>query len=412
MIRHFAAPLAAVLLAAGCGLLPDPTVRLATGRAEVAAYVERYNARQDEFRVEVRWRDSPAQAVLDGEAFDVVIGEELATASVMDRLESLGDVVKPGRLDPAGFYPGLLAMGSRDNRPLAVPISFDLPAMVFLRGALPQDLPSLAIGIETIRNFARPVNSIGKGGGLSTVGFSPLWNREFLLLSARLFGARLRAGRAGALAWDPAGLQAGVDFVRSWIAEDNGGAALDRAFAERNLVQPWERLLASRKILFALMPFTEFLALPEEKRRDLDYRWLARENAIPVRDTVLFAAVPRAARNKRGAKAFLEWFAGPAAQRELAEVNRSLRLGVFGVTSGFPALIALNEKDLPQVHPSLLGRVPAAGMLSFPEPLPSGWRRMRDEAVLPWLERAASGAADAGSLEDALLAWQRTEGTD
>lgn len=411
MIRRFAAPLAAALLAAGCGLLPEPTVRLATSRPEIAAYAEQYNARQDEFRVEVRWRESPAQAVLDGEVFDVVIGEDLAAASVMDRLESLGDIVKPGRIDPAGFYPGLLGMGSRDNRPLAVPLSFDLPAMVFLRGALPQDLPALTIDIETVRSLARGVNAIGKGGGLSSVGFSPLWDREFLLLAARLFGARPRAGRSGALAWDPAGLGASVEFLRSWIAEDNGGAALDRAFAARNLVQPWERLLASRKILFALMPFTEFLALPEETRRDLDYRWLARGTTVPVRDTVLFAAVPRTAPNKRGAKAFLEWFAGPEAQRELAEVNRSLRLGVFGVTSGFPALVALNEKDLPQLHPSLLGRVPAAGLLAFPEPLPSGWSRMRDEAVLPWLEEAASTVAP-GSLEDALAAWQRAEGAD
>jgi ABC-type glycerol-3-phosphate transport system substrate-binding protein len=255
------------------------------------------------------------------------------------------------------------------------------------------------------------VNAIGKGGGLSAVGFSPLWDPELLLLSARLFGARPRAGRAGALTWDPSGLQASVEFTRSWVVDDNGGAALDRAFAARNLVQPWERLLASRKILFALMPFTDFLGLPEEKRRDLDYRWLSRGNAIPVRDTVLFAAVPRAARNKRGAKAFVEWFASPAAQRELAEVNRSLRLGVFGITSGFPALVALNERDLPQLHPSLLGRVPAPGMLAFPEPLPSGWPRMRDEAVLPWLSRAAAGVA-AGSLEDALIAWERSQRTD
>lgn len=411
MMRRLAAPLAAALLAAGCGLLPDPAVRLVTSRPELAAYAERWNARQGEFRVEVRWRESPAQAVLDGEPFDVAIGEELAASSVMDRLESLGDIVAPGRLDPAGFYPGLLAMGSRDNRPLAVPLSFDLPALVFLRGALPEDAPPLALGIETVRALARPVNAIGTGGGLSAVGFSPLWDRGFLLLTVRLFGARPRAGRAGALSWDAEGMAAGVAFARSWVAEDNGGAALDRAFAARNLVQPWERLLAGRKILFALMPFADFLAVPEEKRRDLDYRWLAREDRVPVEDTVLFAAVPRSARNKRGAKAFLEWFAGPAAQRELAEANRSLRLGVFGVTSGFSALVALNEKDLPPLHPALLGRVPAAALLAFPEPLPSGWYRMRDEAVLPWLEQAVADGA-AGTLEDAIAAWQQKRRVD
>ena len=68
--------------------------------------------------------------------------------------------------------------------------------------------------LEGIGNFTAE-NAIGKGGGLSAVGFSPLWDREFLLLCARLFGARPRAGRTGSLACDPAGLQAGVEFTRS-----------------------------------------------------------------------------------------------------------------------------------------------------------------------------------------------------
>ena len=70
MIHRFLAPLAAAILAAGCGLLPDPAVRLAPSRPEVAAYVERYHARQDEYRIEVHWRESPARSVLEGEAFD------------------------------------------------------------------------------------------------------------------------------------------------------------------------------------------------------------------------------------------------------------------------------------------------------------------------------------------------------
>jgi hypothetical protein len=36
---------------------------------------------------------------------------------------------------------------------------------------------------------------------------------------------------------------------------------------------------------------------------------------------------------------------------------------------------------------------------------------MRDEAVLPWLEQAASTGAP-GSLEDALIAWERAEKAD
>ena len=68
-MRHirFAAFLLPLALA-GCGLLSDQTVRLLTDRAEMAAYVERYNARQTDVRVEVIYDEEPAQAVLDGRA--------------------------------------------------------------------------------------------------------------------------------------------------------------------------------------------------------------------------------------------------------------------------------------------------------------------------------------------------------
>ena len=139
----------AILLAAaagalaGCGFGLEPVVQLITNRAEMAAYVDRYNAVQSDVRVEIAYQDTPSQAVLDGVAGDVVIGEWLATPAVMDRLEALGDIVKPGKIDPAWFYAGLLGMGSRDNRPFLIPISFTLPAIVYrthVRGPLEQDV--------------------------------------------------------------------------------------------------------------------------------------------------------------------------------------------------------------------------------------------------------------------------------
>jgi ABC-type glycerol-3-phosphate transport system substrate-binding protein len=356
--------------------------------------------------VEVGWRDSPAQAVRDGETADVVIGDSLALADIMDRLDPLADIIKPGRIDPAGFYPGLLAMGSRDNRPLLLPLAFDLPAVVMERRATTGELPAMMLPLATMRTMAAAFTSQGKGGGLATVGFPPLWDPEFILLVARLFGARPRAGRPASFTWDPEPLAQAVEFTRSWVARDNGGATSELAFIRRNLTQqPWDRLLASRKILFVVVPFTEYAALPEEKRRDLEFRWLSRDDRVPVLDDVIFAGVPRSARNKRGARAFLDWLAQPATQRSLLEANRSRRLGVFGVFGGFSALESLNEKELPQQHPLLLGHVPPEGSLAFPEPLPAGWDSASADVILPWLAKAAAGEAT-GTLEGAVEAWQ------
>ena len=247
-MRHirFAAFLLPFALA-GCGLLSDQTVRLLTDRPEMAAYVERYNARQTDVRVEVIYDEEPARAVREGSAqADVVIAQWLASPATMARFDSLADVVKPGRIDPSWFYPGLLTMGSRDNRPFLLPLSFHLPAMIFYKPSISVELPNLSLPLETVRAMGGAFNSTGRSG-TAAVGFSPLWSGDFLDDAARLYGVRVRAARSGQPVWDAEALDRTAGYLRAWVADVNGGAAADRSFAERTLVQPPARLLATKK---------------------------------------------------------------------------------------------------------------------------------------------------------------------
>jgi hypothetical protein len=410
MERQFRAlllPVAAAISAlfAGCGLGLEPTVQLITNRPEMAAYVDRFNAVQSDVKVEISYQEVPSQAVLDGAHADAVIGEWLQSPAVMDRLDALGDLVKPGKVDPTGIYPGLLAMCSRDNRPILIPISFTLPAIVYLR--LPSDLPSMFMPLDTLQSMGKAFNKSGKNGLLTSMGFSPLWNwnADFLTTSALLFGARFRPGRNGLPAWDENGLRRTVDFTRQWLAAVSGGAAADADFSRRYLVQPWYKLLSSGKALFALAPFTDFFALPEEERRDFDFRWLSQSGAIPVMHNVLSGGVLRSSRNKTGAKAFLQWFCSLPVQQMLLNVNQSLRIGVFGVTDGFSAFRGMNEKDLPQKYPLLLGHIPQENILTFPEILPDNWLKLRDAVIRPWIADKAAGKEE-GDLDKRLVEWQ------
>jgi len=355
-------------------------------------------------RVEIQYQETPSQAVLDGIRADLVVGEWLASPAVMDRFETLGDLVKPGRIDPSWFYGGLVSMGSRDNRPVLVPVSFSLPAVVFYKPGMQAELSSMFMPVDTLKSLSRAFNAAGKTGGFTALGFSPLWNKDFLDAEALLFGARFRPGRNGLPGWDQDGLSKVVDFTRTWLSEVNGGASADEAFSSRNLVQPWYKLLTGRKTLFELASFTDYYALPEEKRRDLDFRWLSQANTIPVMEDVLFAGVLASARNKGGAKTFLEWFCSPAVQRSLLDVNQSRRIGVFGVTNGFPSFKSINEKELPQKYPFLLGRIPSESFLTFPETLPDNWLRARDEVIRPWISQTASGD-EARPLDKKLDEW-------
>ncbi len=403
--RRSALVLAAVCaLLLGCGLIPEPGVRMITDRAEMAAYVDRFNALQSDVRVELAYSEAPFQSVLDGAQADLVVGEWLASPAVLDRFDSLGDLVKPGRIEPSWFYAGLLAMGSRDNRPVLIPISYSLPAVVFFKPAMQAELSSMFMPLDTLRSLSRAFNTPGKSGGFTAMGFSPFWYPDFIDAAALLFGARFRPGRNGLPAWDQEGLTRTVDLARAWVAEANGGATADDEFWARNHVQPWYNLLTGKKILFALTSFTDYFALPEEKRRDLDFRWLSQGSSIPVRPDVLFAGVLRSSRNKGGARSFLEWFCSPSVQRTLLDVNQSRRIGVFGVTDGFSSFKTINERELPQKYPFLLGHIPSESILAFPDMLPDNWLAVRDQVIRPWIHLSASGAEDQ-SLESKLDDW-------
>jgi len=398
--------LAACVFLAGCSLIREPTVRMITDRAEMAAYVDRFNALQSDVRIELSWTEAPFQSVLDGARADLVVGEWLSSPAVLDRFDSLGDLVKPGRIDPSWFYAGLLAMGSRDNRTVLVPLSFNLPAIVFYKPDMQAELSSMFMPLDTLRTLSKAFNTPSKSGGFSAMGFSPFWNQDFLDAAFLLFGARLRPGRNGLPAWDQDGLGKTVDFARSWLSEVNGGASADQAFTTQNWVQPWYQLVMGKKILFALASFSDYFALPEEKRRDLDFRWLSLGNSIPVMNDALFAGILRSSRNKGAARTFLEWFCNPSVQRSLLDVNQSRRIGVFGVTDGFSALKSINERELPQKYPFLLGHIPSESILAFPETLPDNWLAVRDQVIRPWIHQAASGEGDQ-SLEKMLGDWAK-----
>ncbi len=402
----YSALAAGVLFLAGCGFGLQTPLRLVTNRAELAAYVDRFNSIQSDVKVEIDYQESPAQSVLDGVAGDVVIGEWLSSPAVMDRMDGLGDIIKPGKIDPAWFYSRLLAMGSRDNRPVLVPLSFSLPAVVFVRQSA--DLPTMFMPLDTLQTMSKAFNKSSKAGALVNVGFSPAWDPDFLTSTALLFGARLRPGRNGLPSWDENGLKKTVDFTRSWLESVNGGAEADAAFTKRVLVQPWYKLLSSGKTLFALTSFRDLFSLPEDERRDFDFRWLSQDGSIPVLDDVLYTGVPRSSRDKAGAKAFLLWFCSLPVQQSLLTVNQSRRIGVFGITNGFSALKTIDEKDLPAKYPLLLGHIPMENLLTFPDTLPDNWVKLRDGVVVPWILDTASGN-ETQSLEKRLEDWQNAQ---
>ena len=394
----------AAVITSGCGYFARPTVTLCTDRAEFSAYAETFNVSQDEFLIEILYRSNPVDSMLKKEIIpDLIIAEGLSDPNLLDRFEPVSSLFREDRIDSKGFYQDLLRLGRREKTQFVLPLNFDLPTVVFRSGSFQEKQNSLLMPLDSMKILGSEFNEVVKEQ-LKKEGFSPLWNQDFLYYTTVLFNAEYRSDGSSYVKWNENNLAEGIDFLQLWVAQENGGYERDRAFKDKYMNMPEYRLLEDKRILFYFTNMRSFLNIPQEKREDLDFRWLSRDGKIPVLENILFTGIPRGARNKKGAKLFLEWIFTPDVQMNIMEINQFKRLlGVFGIANGFSSLVEVNEKALPQpqFYPLFLGHIPTSEMLSFPSRLPHDWGALKDGVVKPWLRETLinpAGAPDLASL--------------
>jgi hypothetical protein len=370
---------------AGCGLFHSRLVTLCTNHPEAAAYVELFNALGPEVQVVLCYEEDPAAKVAARAAeADVVVGEGLNAAAVKRNLDSLDRLFGEEGLSRQEFYPGLLEAGLFDRRQTTLPVSFRLPAIVFLTSALGENLPNLSVSAEYLRGASAEFRSSVRDRYVR-MGFSPLWDDRLLYDTLLLHGADFGEGDEGALRWNADGLSAGLSFLTTWVEEANGGKAKTAEFSRKYLYEPWPKLLDEKRILFYPSDSSRLLGDLEGKADEADFRWLSGPSGILVDESVVSVGILRDGKNKWGARIFVDWLLDEATQKHLLGVSQAKRLSTFGVFGGFSSLRRVTEREFPQVYPVFIGRLPQGDLLAFPKALPAGWQLTKREVVLPWV---------------------------
>jgi ABC-type glycerol-3-phosphate transport system substrate-binding protein len=411
MIRLGAAVIAVLaLFGQRCTVLSNPTLTLWTSQPEVAAYVETFNAAQDDYRIEVSYVEDASARLLRGEdPPDVLVDYSLWSRSLVDRFQPLDSLFEEERVDADSFYSALLSHCVVDGEHRVLPVSFSLPAIIFRRT---EDAPDrVLVSLTEMEALAAAFNE-SEDGVPHRLGFSPRWSSDFLYHCAVLFDARFRESSGGTVRYSGHALTDAVYFLRTWIQESNGGLEAEQAFSDKYLYDPGYRLVQQRRILFSYMDIAELAVLPEQRRDSLGFFWFSKDERIPVDDDVLFAAVPRDAENPAGAEMFLSWFFDAETQRSLLQTTRLKRMRSFGIAGGFSSVVQVNERYLAQSYPQLVGHVPPAHFLLFPEPLPVNWQSMRDQVVEPWLQEALRAENTSSDLSEQIRLWLRQRGAD
>jgi ABC-type glycerol-3-phosphate transport system substrate-binding protein len=362
------------------------TITLWTDRPEFAIYAEYFNAVQDEYKVETRYFESLSTELANsGTSPDIAAGRWLKNTSTRVLFRPLDGLFKKDKGElKNSFYPHLLALGNIEDKQYLLPVSFNIPALAFARNnsyLLPN---SFTVNLDEIKEIGKAYNT-ESGGTYSRMGFSPSWSDDFLFITATLFNASFK--EAAPLAWDPEALEQAMVYVKNWIEDANRGIQAEDDFVFKYFYDPPSNLALSGRILFTYMNSADLFTLPQEKRTNIDFRWIAEKDIIPLSEEAIYLGICKKGRAKKASEAFALWFFQEDIQRHLLEVSRDKRLNEtsFGIGNGFSALRTVTEHIFPQFYPNLLGHMPPEDFLSPPNILPRNWTAMKERIILPYL---------------------------
>jgi ABC-type glycerol-3-phosphate transport system substrate-binding protein len=386
----------------------NKTAQIWTDRPEFALYGELFNTVQNQYKVAVKYIEFPSMELNRQNSPDIIVASWLKNASTGLNFKSVDNFFRTRRLSRNIFYPQLLAIGRIDQNQYLLPVSFNIPALIFSKNREQYLSNQFTIDFDEIKKLSKEYNNINRGI-YTRMGFSPLWNDNFILITAILSGASFR--EANPLAWDSAALENSMAFINKWTNEINTSTQAEDDFTFKYFFEPPERLIQGGRIFFSYMGSSDLFLLSEESKNQLDFRWVMEQNKILVTEDSVYLGIPKKVISKKAARAFILWFFKVENQRRILEYSRTNRISenIFGICGGFSALNIVTEQIYPLFYPELLGRMPPSEYFTNANVLPANWLILKERVVLPYLhDRARKERADeASSLERRLADWMR-----
>ena len=376
-----------------------------TDNPEFISYVEMFNSAHDKLKIEPVYKKDPAKALIKTRKYpDIVVGSYLNSPQVIDNFKKTNSLFRKNKIDKNSFYKELLSKGTKGGKQLVMPVSFNMPALMFRRGDVSHNISNFMLTYDNVIEISKTFN-VNKKKGISA--FSPMWNTNMLYYNAVMNNADFKASGNKNISYNINGIEESLKETRTFINDILGGIAKDKLFEEKHLYKPSENLINEQRIFFAYTDLRDFYAIGQQKRERLNFRWLAKNNKIPVCDDIIYAGIPKSASNKKGAETFLIWLFDYSTQENIMEAGKSKRIRSFGISSGFSSMRTVNEQVFPKHYPLLVGHIPPHNMLVFPAPLPVEWEEIKASIIKKWLYREAGNPKTTSDLDAAIRDWYK-----
>ena len=388
-VFRFGPVLAALLLLVSCDQAANRVSTLWTNVPEMASYVELFNASQREWQILVEYQEDPVPLLLTpGRKADLIIARNLTSKAIKNLMVPLDFVFDGGKPAKASFYKRSLDAGYEGEKLKLLPLSFDLPILIFSRAALP-DLPGFSLDLDTLKGLGSEFTSTQEPKARKRMGFSPRW-QFFGLTVLQLRGGGFQEGFQETLSWDSAKLAAGLDLLRTWPGPEwDEVTSFQQIYLQTDPTLP----LVSGRILFYPSTLATFLSRPWNERRQLDFRFIEQGGRVATADDTVWAGIPSSSLTRGAGERFLSWFFQGETQKLLITQARAEDDRAFGLARGLSTLADSNTATLAAVYPEMAGRLPGIDQVAFWEALPTDWAALKTGVLRPWLDSPATEAS-------------------
>ena len=167
-------------LTVSCAAERAKPVIIWTDRPELASYVELFNAQQDSAQAVVVYK-SPLVSALppakDEKTPDIIIGSWLKDSRLKKNFVPLENVFDQKHLNPSTIYPSLLKYGAVGVHQYLLPVSFNVPLVIFSAKNTDSIPDAYMLTTDVIRDTAASFNAKNDHDIYPTMGFAPsAWN--------------------------------------------------------------------------------------------------------------------------------------------------------------------------------------------------------------------------------------------
>ena len=383
-----------------------------TDRPEIVSYVEFFNVAQKKAKAIVVYKKNVAVSLppaKDEKEPDIVIGSLLRNSRIKKNFIAIDRVFGRSRINPLSMYDTLLDYGKVNGKQYLIPVSFNLPTIIYSQKNNDLVSESTLIDCDTIRDRGALFNLRDKNEVYIKMGYAPSWDSEFIYEVAKAKGARF--GEKGTVfSWNENSLETTIEYLKNWSFENNSGTGSEQDFSFKYLYSPDQKIVNSNRCLFACTTSDVFFDIPSQQTENIGFKWFSGDGKTFVNDEITSLGLYRTSSNVKAAISFIEWFFSESTQKNL--LDRAMRMQLdtttFGICNGFSSIISVNERVFPAYYKNLLGNLPSDSSLVAPLQLPTRWESLKERVILPYLLESCDTESNASvkSIEERLALWR------